>query len=137
VEQNVAIEPVTARDLPEVRDDLAELLRDVVNGGGTVGFLPPLSADEAATYWREVGEALEGGRRLLVARQGGRLVGTAQRTQVPRETVWKIRMGPTLRFHELEEGSQKHPYPRFALPKTRDPDPSSYFPNGFSRKVGE
>jgi acetyltransferase len=79
VEQNVAIEPVTARDLPEVRDDLAELLRDVVNGGGTVGFLPPLSADEAATYWREVGEALEGGgRRLLVARQGGRLVGTAQ-----------------------------------------------------------
>jgi acetyltransferase len=72
VEQNVAIEPVTARDLPEVRDDLAELLRDIVNGGGTVGFLPPLSADEAATYWREVGEALEGGgRRLLVARQGG------------------------------------------------------------------
>ena len=48
------------------------------------------------------------------------------------ETVWKIRMGPTLRFHELEEGSQKHPYPRFALPKTRDPDLSSYFPNSFS-----
>jgi hypothetical protein len=25
----------------------------------------------------------------------------------------------------------------FAPPKTRDPDPSSYFPNSFSRKVGE
>jgi hypothetical protein len=41
-------------------------------------------------------------------------------------------MGPTLRFHELEEGSQKPPYPRFALPKTCDPDLSSYFPNSFS-----
>jgi hypothetical protein len=46
-------------------------------------------------------------------------------------------MGPTLRFHELEEGSQKHPYPRFALPKTRDPALSSYFPNSFSRHFGE
>jgi GNAT superfamily N-acetyltransferase len=79
VEKTIAIEPVTARNLPGVQDGLAGLLRDVVNGGGTVGFLPPLSADEAAAYWRGVGEALAGGgRRLLVARRNGQLVGTAQ-----------------------------------------------------------
>lgn len=79
MEKTVAIEPVTTRDLPGVQDGLAGLLRDVVNGGGTVGFLPPLSADEAAAYWRGVGEALAGGsRRLLVARRNGQLVGTAQ-----------------------------------------------------------
>jgi len=82
----VSIEPVGARGLPEVRDDLAELFRETVNGGDTVGFLPPISAEEAAAYWREVGEALEGGRRLLVARQAGQVVGTVSSTWRRRRT---------------------------------------------------
>ncbi|CAA9450649.1 MAG: hypothetical protein AVDCRST_MAG02-859 [uncultured Rubrobacteraceae bacterium] len=76
--KTLAIEPVAARDLPEVRGDLAELFRETVNGGDTVGFLPPISSEEAAAYWDEVGEALKGGRRMLVARRGGRVVGTVQ-----------------------------------------------------------
>jgi ribosomal protein S18 acetylase RimI-like enzyme len=79
VGEAIVIEAVTARSLPGLHDDLVELLGDVVNGGGTVGFLPPLSAGEAAAYWREVRKALErGSRRMLVARQAGRVVGTVQ-----------------------------------------------------------
>jgi len=75
----VSIEMTTARDLPEVRGGLAEMFRETVNGGDSVGFLPPISAEESAAYWRGVGEELEGGgRRLLVARLDDRVVGTVQ-----------------------------------------------------------
>lgn len=75
----ILIERVTARSLPEIRGDLVELLRDVVNGGDTVGFLPPLSTREAEAFWDGVRKALEGGgRRMLVARRAGRVIGTVQ-----------------------------------------------------------
>lgn len=74
----VSIEAVGARSLPEIRGDLVELFRETVNGGDTVGFLPPISTEEATAFWDEVREALEGGRRLLVAHQAGRVVGTVQ-----------------------------------------------------------
>jgi acetyltransferase len=56
------------------------LLQDVVDGGATVGFLPPLGADEARAYWDGVAAALEGGgRRLWIARgASGNIVGTVQ-----------------------------------------------------------
>lgn len=75
----VVIEPVTAGSLPDILDDLAELFRETVNGGDTVGFLPPISAEEAAAYWDGVRQALEGGgRRLLVARRADWVAGTVQ-----------------------------------------------------------
>ena len=60
------------------------LLRDVVDGGASVGFLPPLGADEAAAYWQSVAAAIEdGGRRLWIARDAaagviGPVVGSVQ-----------------------------------------------------------
>jgi GNAT superfamily N-acetyltransferase len=58
---------------------LAELLRDSVDGGASVGFLPPLAEEEARGYWQPVlAEAAGGARVLLVARQHGRIVGTVQ-----------------------------------------------------------
>ncbi|HEY7205237.1 MAG TPA: GNAT family N-acetyltransferase [Methylomirabilota bacterium] len=58
---------------------LIALLRDVVDDGGSVGFLPPLAADDAREYWESVAAALkEGGRRLWVAREDGAIVGTVQ-----------------------------------------------------------
>ena len=56
------------------------LLQDVVDGGASVGFLPPLSAEEASAYWDSVAAALEaGGRRLWIARAtDGRILGTVQ-----------------------------------------------------------
>jgi len=52
----------------------------VVDGGASVGFLPPLDAEDAAAYWDSVAAALEaGGRRLWIARaDGGGIVGTVQ-----------------------------------------------------------
>jgi hypothetical protein len=56
-------------------------------------------------------------------------------TEVPRETVWKIRMGFTLGPHESAKRGEKHPYRCFALPKTRVSNPSNYFPNSFRRGI--
>jgi acetyltransferase len=59
--------------------ELAELLRDAVDGGASVGFLPPLGPGEAAGYWAGVLADLAASRRvLLLAREQGRVVGTAQ-----------------------------------------------------------
>jgi ribosomal protein S18 acetylase RimI-like enzyme len=56
-------------------DGLRRLLVDVVEGGASIGFLPPLSEAEAERYWSGVGgEDVV----LWVARQGGDVVGTVQ-----------------------------------------------------------
>ena len=61
------------------RPALVALLRDVVNGGASVGFLPPLGAEEAGGYWDGVAKALQGGRRLWIARRAdGIIAGTVQ-----------------------------------------------------------
>jgi len=62
------------------RPALVALLRDVVDGGASVGFVPPLGADEAGAYWDSVAAALEGGgRRIWIARVAdGGIVATVQ-----------------------------------------------------------
>jgi ribosomal protein S18 acetylase RimI-like enzyme len=59
---------------------LAALLVDAVDGGASLGFLPPLADGAAREYWREVAGAVSGGTRVLVvARDGaGGVVGAAQ-----------------------------------------------------------
>jgi ribosomal protein S18 acetylase RimI-like enzyme len=54
---------------------LAEVLIGVVEAGASVGFLPPLSRDEARAYWRGV---LAPDIRLLIAENETGIVGTAQ-----------------------------------------------------------
>lgn len=59
--------------------DMADVLIDCTVGGASVGFMNPLSADEARAFWRDQATMLEdGGRMLFVARLGDRIVGTAQ-----------------------------------------------------------
>ena len=52
----------------------------MVDGGASVGFLPPLSDEDASAYWDGVAAALKGGgRRLWIARAAdGGVVGTVQ-----------------------------------------------------------
>ena len=60
---------------------LHELLRDAVDSGAAVGFLLPLPATEARTYWQSVIDAVSAGhRQLLVARHPAtnELLGTVQ-----------------------------------------------------------
>lgn len=65
----------TAQSIPA----LARLLQDTVASGASVGFLPPLSEEEASAYWREVVSALrEPYRILLVAREAEEIVGAVQ-----------------------------------------------------------
>lgn len=58
---------------------LLELLRDAVNGGASVGFLPPLSDTEGTAYWNKmVSELRQGGRVMWVALHQGELQGSVQ-----------------------------------------------------------
>ena len=59
---------------------LAELLCDAVDSGASVGFLPPLTDDEATAYWRSVIARVGTGSRVLVVARGddGQVVGSAQ-----------------------------------------------------------
>ncbi|HEU4368295.1 MAG TPA: GNAT family N-acetyltransferase [Methylomirabilota bacterium] len=77
----VRIEALTVVEAREALPALSALLRDVVDGGASVGFLPPLTASTAAEYWGTVVAAIaDGSRVLLVARRAedGAIVGTAQ-----------------------------------------------------------
>jgi ribosomal protein S18 acetylase RimI-like enzyme len=74
------IEALDADATRREQGPLVALLRNVVDDGGSVGFLPPLSVEEAREYWESVAAAVKGGGRLLwVARDGGgSIVGTVQ-----------------------------------------------------------
>jgi ribosomal protein S18 acetylase RimI-like enzyme len=73
------IEALTAAAAEAARPALVALLRDAVDGGASLGFLPPLDPTEAAEYWDSVGVALrDGSRVLLVARDAAGIVGSVQ-----------------------------------------------------------
>ncbi len=82
---DVGIYTLTASAARREQAALVALLRNVVDDGGSVGFLPPLSAEQAGEYWEGVAAAVEGGSRLLwVARDAGSaslvgpIIGTVQ-----------------------------------------------------------
>ncbi|HEX3710400.1 MAG TPA: GNAT family N-acetyltransferase [Pseudolabrys sp.] len=60
-------------------DELAAVLEDCVAGGASVNFMPPFSRADAAAFFRGVVEEVaRGDIVLLVARDGGRIIGTVQ-----------------------------------------------------------
>ena len=70
---------------PAIQHQLTELLIRVVEDGASVGFLPPLSYDEASAYWEDV---LGPGVTLWVAVQDGQAIGTVQ-PRVRHEGKWQ------------------------------------------------
>jgi GNAT superfamily N-acetyltransferase len=57
----------------------AALLRDAVDGGALLGFLPPLDDDAARCYWTSLVTELHAGARILLAAcEGSRVVGCGQ-----------------------------------------------------------
>ena len=76
----LAIEALSAESARALEPALAALLKDSVDGGASVGFLPPLDTEEAGRYWQGVLAAIERGSRLLwVARDpDGAITGTIQ-----------------------------------------------------------
>ena len=70
-----AATPEAAGYLPQ----LISLLQDSVDNGASVGYLPPLTAVEAAGFWRGVLDAVQAGSRiLLLATDGAQVLGTVQ-----------------------------------------------------------
>jgi acetyltransferase len=82
----VPVERVGADGAGVHEGDLAAVLMDSVEGGASVGFLPPLDPADAIAYWRSVAAALRDGVKvLLIARgAGGHVVGTGQLALEPR-----------------------------------------------------
>jgi GNAT superfamily N-acetyltransferase len=59
--------------------ELAALLVDCVEGGASVSFMHPLTADRALAFWRDVARGVDrGDRALLVAGDAQGIVGTVQ-----------------------------------------------------------
>jgi GNAT superfamily N-acetyltransferase len=76
----LSIEPMTDAEVEAERPALVALLRDAVESGASVGFLPPLGDAEAAAYWATVAAGLREGSRVVLAARDGELglVGSAQ-----------------------------------------------------------
>jgi acetyltransferase len=70
---------VSSEQLPALLPALCTLLRDAVEGGASIGFMLPLSIEEAAAYWLGVkADIANPGCRLWVAQDGENIVGTVQ-----------------------------------------------------------
>lgn len=58
---------------------LSEVLSDCVEGGASVSFMAPLTRERAGAFWREVGNSVAAGERvLLVAEDEAGVCGTVQ-----------------------------------------------------------
>jgi ribosomal protein S18 acetylase RimI-like enzyme len=75
----LTVKRITPNTMEAAIPKLASLLQDAVASGASIGFLLPLSQDEAIDYWQEVAKAIEGPNRiLLVAQTDQEIAGTAQ-----------------------------------------------------------
>ncbi|HEY8283931.1 MAG TPA: GNAT family N-acetyltransferase [Chloroflexota bacterium] len=75
----MAIERIDAARATELIGELAALLRDAVESGASVGFLPPLSRQESLAYWRGVIDQVGVGNCVLLAdHEDGNVLGSVQ-----------------------------------------------------------
>ena len=84
---SMRVRRLAAPDAAQLRE-LAEVLRDCVDGGASVSFMHPLSLDRALQFWRDVATGVARGERaLLVAEDSvGAVVGTVQLVLAQPET---------------------------------------------------
>jgi GNAT superfamily N-acetyltransferase len=99
---------IPATELEDLLPALAELLREAVDGGASLGFLPPLPHHEARRYWLSLRPELRGGSRLLFgAYVADRLAGTGQLalpswpTARHRAELNKVMVATALRGHGI------------------------------------
>ena len=77
---SVTVRRLTAAEATDAVSALAEVLIDCVDGGASVSFMPPMTANKATRFWQSVADGVARGERaLLVAENGdGHIVGTVQ-----------------------------------------------------------
>lgn len=123
--------------------ELAELLIKVVDDGASVGFLPPLSYEDAAAYWKNV---LQTNIILFAAKVDGQIAGTVQldlctkQNGLHRAEIAKLMTHPDYRRKGIARLLMKAAEERLLLEKrslvtldTREGDPSNllYLSLGF------
>jgi ribosomal protein S18 acetylase RimI-like enzyme len=73
------IRTVSPKHLGEYLAAFIALLQDAVESGASVGFVPPVDASIARSYWAGVRTAIEGGNRILLAAiEDGEILGSVQ-----------------------------------------------------------
>jgi ribosomal protein S18 acetylase RimI-like enzyme len=73
------IERLSEEQAKAILPRLVALLQDTVNGGSSIGFVPPLASGTAEEYWLETMREIKEGRRvLLVASEAGEVTGSVQ-----------------------------------------------------------
>lgn len=74
------IEELDAAGADTALDGLAQMLRACVEAGASIGFVLPFPEEAARAFWRDrvFPAVARGERRLLVARDGARILGTVQ-----------------------------------------------------------
>lgn len=99
---------LTHQQFATYANGLADLLRDAVDNGASVNFLPPLAPAEAQHYWDRVAARLAHEEIiLLVAVDAGRVVGTVQivlawQPNAPhRADIQKLLVQSTRRRHRI------------------------------------
>jgi acetyltransferase len=76
---DTSVRLVLPDELDCVLPELVELLIDTVHGGEPLGFLQPLTHEQARSYWFSLRADLQAGSRLLlVACRAHRIVGSGQ-----------------------------------------------------------
>lgn len=79
---------INASEAETLTPQLIALLRDAVASGASLGFWDPLDETLAREFWDGVYAAMRAGSlRLLVARQGGGVVGSAQLSLSPKQNA--------------------------------------------------
>jgi ribosomal protein S18 acetylase RimI-like enzyme len=75
-----AISVFSADDIASHAGELGALLHACVHDGASIGFVLPFTAEESEVFWstKVLPAVQDGARVLLVARKGGRVVGSAQ-----------------------------------------------------------
>ena len=73
------IQRLPSGDVNLYLDELVNLLQDSVLNGASIGFLLPISHEDAVNYWREVTSALQTSYRIMLAAKAEeRIVGSIQ-----------------------------------------------------------
>lgn len=77
--ETVAIRILSPEEAAGAVGALSRVLIDCVEGGASVSFMLPMTQDKAERFWTGVAEGVAAGERiLLVAEEGGEVVGTVQ-----------------------------------------------------------
>ena len=76
---SIQVRTLSALGDREIRE-LSEVLIDCVEGGASVSFMLPISRGTAEAFWRNVGQSVARGERILLIAEdsSGRIVGTVQ-----------------------------------------------------------